>query len=115
MPLAVAEFQLFLIVLSVSLGKPLPFLRQVFERKDGGNRTNWYAGPAIDALDWVDVKHGNFREIGFILTRVDTIHRADVHARGVLGIDAWFSNHIGHPRSLLRAFLFAYPCAPVSV
>jgi len=106
------EFALFLIVLGVSLGKPVPFLRQVIKREDGSNRTNRHASPAIDTLDWVDVKHRNVGEVSFVLSGVDTINRADVHARRVLGIDAGFSDDISHTAFLLRASLFAYFCAP---
>jgi hypothetical protein len=109
---AVPVKALFLIILSVTLGVFVPFLRQVIQREDGGDRANRHAGAAINALHRVDVKHGNIGEVGFILSRVDTIHRANVYARGVLGVNTGFSNYISHRRSLPRASEFEYPFAP---
>jgi hypothetical protein len=104
-PFAALQFALFLIVHGVSFRERGPFLRQVVKRKDGGHGTNRHTGPAIDALDRINVEHWNVGEVAFILTRVDTINRANVHASGVLGVDAGFSDNIGHVRSLLGAFL----------
>jgi tRNA A-37 threonylcarbamoyl transferase component Bud32 len=106
------EPYLFLVILGVTLGIFVPFLRQVIQREDGGNRANRDAGAAINALHRVDVEHGNIGEVGFILSRMDTIHRANVYARGVLGVDTGFSNYISHRRFLPRASKFESPFAP---
>jgi hypothetical protein len=36
------------------------------------------------------------RELRFVLARVNTVDRADVHACGVLGSDAGFCDDVGH-------------------
>ena len=50
------------------------------------------AGAAVDALVGVDIE--------LVLSLVDAIHGADVHARLVLHGNAGFSNDVGHERSL---------------
>jgi len=41
---------------------------------------------------------------GFVLARVDAVHRAHVHTGGVLGADARFGDYISHSASpLFRA------------
>src|SRR2546426_4922437 len=84
------------VVLGVALGKALPLFRKVVERKDGRHRAHRHAGPAVNALHRIDVKHFFFRERRFILLGMNTIHRAGVHAGGVLRPDARFCNHVCH-------------------
>src|ERR1700686_5441651 len=80
----------------------LPLLRQVFESKNGGHRTNRDACAAIDAFHWVDIKLRDAFEAGFILAGVNAIHGANVHARGILGAGARFGDYVSHSKSPLK-------------
>src|SRR5690606_40439543 len=46
------------------------------------------AGAAVDALVGIDEVH--------VVCLVDAVHRADLHAAGVLGSDAWLRDHVRH-------------------
>ena len=59
-----------------------------------GARRN--AGTAIDALFRVNEEHRRLLELGFVLPRVDAIHRADVYACGVFRADAGVGDDEGH-------------------
>src|SRR2546425_12437577 len=74
----------------------LPLLWQIFERKDGRNGADRHASAAINAFGRMDVKLRLALEIRFVLARMDAIHRADIHARGVFCADARFGNHVSH-------------------
>src|SRR5271155_4535560 len=74
----------------------LPLLRQVFNWEDRRHRADWDAGSAVNALGGVDVKLGLCSKVSLIFAWVNTVHRADVHARRVLGSDAGFSYDIRH-------------------
>jgi hypothetical protein len=80
----------------------LPLLRQVFESENGGHRANRDARAAIDAFHWVDIKLRYAFEAGFIFARVNAIHRANVHARGILGAGAGFGDYVSHSKSPLK-------------
>src|SRR5581483_5232829 len=72
----------------------LPLRRHVFlgkDRRDGAFRL---ARPAVDALVRMDVE--------LVLALVDAIHRADVHARAVLDVDARLGDYVRH-RGSIRA------------
>src|SRR5688572_8444395 len=73
-----------------------PFLGNEVLREDRLDGTGWLAGSAIDANLGIDVQHRFLLEIGLIFPRMDAVHGTDVHARGVLRVDARFGNHIGH-------------------
>src|SRR5579884_161517 len=83
-------------IFGVALGVALPFLRQVVQRKDGGNRTHGNAGAAIDALDGIDVEHFFVGEGRLVFLGMNAVNRAGVHACGVLRTDARLRNDIGH-------------------
>src|SRR6202166_1581669 len=80
----------------------LPLLRQVLESKNSGHRANRDACAAIDAFHWVDIKLRDAFEAGFILARVNAIHRANVPARGILGAGAGFGDYVSHSKSPLK-------------
>src|ERR1700740_2352344 len=83
-----------------------PLLRQIFEGKNRGHRTKGNAGAAVDAFEGVDVQLRFGGEFCLILARMNAIHRANVHARGVFSADAGLGDHISHsgsPLSKLRA------------
>src|SRR5215203_6191109 len=75
---------------------------------DGRHRAGRHTGPAIDALCRMNIEHRRLLEFGFVLAWVDAVHRADVNAGGVLGVDARVRNYKSHrvlslPRSLSEA------------
>ena len=63
------------------------------DRLDGTRRD---AGAAVDALVRMDEELFDGRELGLVFARMDAVHRAHVHARGVLGSDAGFCDDVGH-------------------
>src|SRR5262245_47455771 len=70
--------------------------RRVGALVDRGHRARGDAGAAVDALFRMDVEHREFGVLRFVLARVDAIHRADVHAGRVLGLDTGVSDDEGH-------------------
>ena len=70
--------------------------------KNGGYRANRDASAAVDAFHRVDIKLRDAFEAGLILARVNTVHRANVHARGILGAGARFGDYISHSKSPLK-------------
>src|SRR5260370_15908341 len=73
-----------------------PLLRQVIPGIDRRHRANRHARAAIDALYRIDEQLLGLAMPRLILLRVDTVHRAGIHASRVLRPDAWFRNHIRH-------------------
>ena len=73
-----------------------PFVRQIVQSEDGGDRANRHTRPAVDAFYWIDVDHLVFGEFGVIFFGVDAIDRAGVDARRVFGADARFRNYVCH-------------------
>src|SRR5262249_34211991 len=65
---------------------------------DSGDRARRHTRATIDALFRMDVEHRRLREFRLVLARVDAIHRADVHAGGVLGFDARVGDDERHAR-----------------
>jgi hypothetical protein len=99
----------------VARGEVVPFFREIIEREDGRHRANRDAGAAIDALDGIDIKQFRRRVLGVVFLRMNAIHRARIHASGVFGVDARFSNYVGHkgcptPESSSLCRLF-YSCS----
>src|SRR5277367_3884242 len=103
----------------------LPLLRQVFNWEDSRSRANWDAGSAVNALGGMDVKLGLCSKVSLIFAWVNTVHRADVHARRVLGSDAGFSYDIRHgylsaemisaipPKKTMRMTTVSTGCSPM--
>ena len=60
------------------------------------DRTSRHARPAIDALVRMDIEHIRRRVLLFVLPRVNTVYRTDVHARGILRTDAGLADDIRH-------------------
>src|SRR5438270_4597493 len=106
---AVRELCLLRIPIGVDRREVLPFFRQIVERKNRRHRANGHTCSTVDALHRIDVKLG----LGFIprlvLTRMDAIHRAHIHAGGVFRSDAGLSNHVGHLALLERFRRFNPP------
>src|SRR5436190_1941115 len=50
----------------------------------------------IDALGRMDVKLSFRLERRLVFARMNAVHRADIHARGVFGADARLGNHVSH-------------------
>src|SRR6266851_5641648 len=86
----------------VCLNVSVPFLRHIFLREDGRHRTDRNTGTAVNALTGIDIQLRHFIErrasivIGAAFRRMDTIHRAYIHTRGILGSNTRFGNDIGH-------------------
>ena len=83
-------------ILCVQLGKRVPLLREIIEREDRRYGTDWHAGAAVNALYRIDVEQLLRGVLGIIFLRMNAIHWTRVHARCVFGVDARFSNYIGH-------------------
>lgn len=62
--------------------------RNIRVYKDGGDGAFCFAESAVDALIWMNVDH--------VITFVDAVDRADLHAGLVLDSDAGFRNNVGH-------------------
>jgi hypothetical protein len=87
----------------VDLGKVLPLLGQVVF---GENRLDWtgrLARSTVYAFRRVYIEHFRALEIRFILSRMNAIYRANVHASGVLGADAGLGDYVSHKSSLAGA------------
>src|SRR5439155_10697029 len=84
------------VVLGVALGEVLPLLRQIIKREDRRDWTHRHASATVDTLDRIDVQHLLFRERGLILLGMNAIHRASIHAGGILRPDARFCNYVCH-------------------
>jgi len=78
------------------LGEFLPLFRQIVQCEDGRDRADRHARAAVDALYRVDIEQLLGCVGRFIFFRVDAIHRARVHASGVLRPDTRLCNHVGH-------------------
>src|SRR5688572_25249131 len=102
-----ASRALFLVELRVHRNEALPLLWCLIEREDRFYRTGRHAGAAVDALVGMDEELLDGRERGFVLAGVDTVHRTDVHARGVLGPDAGLADDVGHGYNYITT-----PCTP---
>src|SRR5258708_74911 len=89
-------------VILVGLDVLVPFLRQIIQRENGRHRTDRNTGPAVNALSGIDVELRHFIErraaiiIGAAFCRMDTIHRAHIYTRGILGSDTGFGDDVGH-------------------
>src|SRR5688572_27103668 len=66
------------------------------ERKDRLDGARRHARAAVDALVGVNIKHVGRLIVPFVLTRVDAVHRTDVHAGGVLRSNARLADDIRH-------------------
>src|SRR5580700_8963765 len=69
-----------------------PLFRQVFQSENRCNGAHRHAGAAIDAFSWMDVQLLGLRESRLILSWMDTINGAHVHASGVFSSDARLCN-----------------------
>src|ERR1700722_697316 len=84
------------VILGVERGESVPLFRQVIEGEDGRDRANRNTGPTVDALYRIDIEQFRSRVGGFVFLRMNAIHRARVHTSGIFGVDARFSNYVGH-------------------
>src|SRR5262245_55267652 len=81
-----------MVVVRVFPNESRPLLRCFVEREDRVDRARRHAGAAVDALVGMNIKHVGAGVASFVFPRVNAIHRTDVHARGILGADAWLAN-----------------------
>src|SRR5579872_413074 len=79
-----------------------PLFRQVLKRENRRHRADRNTGATVNALDRTNIKLRLSFELRFIFPRVDAIHGANVHARGVLGSDTGLSNYVRHRYSPSR-------------
>src|ERR1700730_2180961 len=92
---------LFGVPVGVDRSVALPLFGKVFECKNGRHGADGHASATIDAFRRIDVQLLFSLMLGFILARVNAVHRADVHAGAVFGPDARLGNHVSHSRSPL--------------
>src|SRR5258707_5711487 len=84
----------------VGLNVSVPFLRHIFLREDGRDRTDRNTGTAVNALSGINVELKHFVErrasivIGAVFRRMDTIHGAHVHTGGILRSDTRFGDDV---------------------
>src|SRR5712692_2702739 len=89
-------------VILVDLDVRVPLLRQIGLCEDCRHRTNGHTGTAVNALGGIDIQLRHFVVgwsaivISSAFRRMDTIHRAHVHTRGVLRSDAGLGNNVCH-------------------
>src|SRR5581483_1938926 len=85
-----------MVVVRVFPNERRPLLGCFVEREDRVDRARRHARTAIDALVGMNIKHLGRRVRRFVFPGVNAVHRADIHARGILGTDAWLANDICH-------------------
>ena len=86
----------FLEVVGVDFRVFGPLFGKIFESEDGGHGANGHAGAAINALIGMDVKLLRALEFRLIFSRVNAIHRANIHACAVFCSDARLGNYVSH-------------------
>ena len=84
--LAWSDPLLEVVLVFIDVARPLG--RYVGVRKDRLNGALGLAGPAIDALVWVNVE--------LIFTVINAVDRTNLDAAGVLGPDTRLDNDVGH-------------------
>src|SRR5262245_8188007 len=84
------------VVVGVARNEGLPLPGRLVEGENGLDGTGRHARTAVDALVGMNVQHLGRIELRLILARVDAVHRADVHACGILRTDAWLADDIRH-------------------
>src|SRR5689334_6431254 len=90
-----------------------PLLRSLVEGKNRLDRTGRYTRAAIDAFVGVNIEHLSGGERRLVLSRVDAVHRTNIHARGVFRADAGLTNNIRHcSYNYNRLTRPAYPAMP---
>ena len=87
---------LLIVVVPVPADEPAPGVRRLVERKNGLDRTGRHARAAIDALIGVNEQHFAQCKTRLVLPRMDTIDRADIHTRSVLGSHTRFADDVRH-------------------
>lgn len=80
----------------IDLREALPLFWKVFDREDCRYRADWDAGTAVNAFIGIDVKLQRSRKLAFVFSWMNTITRADVHARSILCAHTRFGNYIRH-------------------
>src|ERR1700733_9204086 len=98
---AAAELAGALVVVRVHARILLPLVGQLVLGEAGVDRAGLDAGVAVDAFLRIYVQLGLVVEARLVLGRMDAVDRTDLHAREVLGTDAWLGDHVGHRRALL--------------
>jgi hypothetical protein len=80
----------------IDLREALPLFWKVFDGEDCRYRADWDAGTAVNAFFGIDVKLTCSRKLSFVFTWVNTVTRADVHARCILCAHTRFGNYVCH-------------------
>src|SRR5436190_14893906 len=86
-----------LVIVRILVNKIRPPGRRLVERENSLDRARRHAGAAVDALVRMNIEHLGRGELGLVLPGVNAVHRADVHARGILRTDAGLADDIRHP------------------
>src|SRR5262249_52894327 len=81
-------------VVSIDLNVLLPLFGHIFVAEDGLDRASRLARATVNAFVGIDVELLDAFKLGFILTRMYAIHRANVHTSGVLGSNTGFGDDI---------------------
>src|SRR5882762_11106512 len=97
----------------IDLREALPLFWKVFDGEDCRYRADWDAGTAVNAFIGIDVKLRCSRKLAFVFSWMNTITRADVHARSILCAHTRFGNYVCHSTLLgaaeREARLILYP------
>src|SRR5690349_25027652 len=99
----------------IDLHEALPLFWKVFQGEDCRYRADRDAGTAVNAFIGIDVKLRCGRKLTFVFSWMNTITRADVHARSILCAHTRFGNYVCHSTLLditeREARLILYPRA----
>src|SRR5215831_16120551 len=82
------------VVVGVPCDKARPVSGRLVEREDGLDRAGRHAGAAVDAFVRMNIEHLSRSKRGLILSRVNAIDGANIHARGVLGAYAGLADDV---------------------
>src|ERR1035437_56219 len=97
-----------LVVDGVLLDVVLPLGRDLVLGGDRVDGARLDARVAIDALRRVYIELLGFLESRLLGRRMDAVHRADLHARAVLGGDTRLVDHVGHRGASFPLVFFTF-------
>ena len=80
----------------IDLREARPLFWKVFDGEDCRYRADWDAGTAVNAFIGIDVELRCSRKLAFVFSWMNTITRADVHARSILCAHTRFGNYVCH-------------------
>jgi hypothetical protein len=89
-----------LIILRVQLSEVLQVFRELVQHVNRRGFANRNARATVNALDWAYKKLFCFSELGFVLARMNAVHRTNLHALLIFRANVCY--YISHNTRLLR-------------